>query len=492
MTVRTRGAVPPAAPAPPLRVVENQAAAPVQPLPIYPILGLHGAVIGAAAAYYFIPRDYISAGALFYPALILTVGLLVAPAVAFFANPKSMFRVEHLLMVGLVYWLLLDLLQSAYPMTRVSRSGIENAFLAIGLFAASFWLACLFRPWRLPRFIANSTRVKIEPDKTFSLLVIFFVLGMFNYAYACGFDFELMFRAALAHRWAAPWLRGEFGGWESFRDHMQYFGYLVPTLTVVLALQRGWSNPQVIASVLMSLIIMLFLSQSGNRRIVGVTIGAAILFWMLATPRLSYRRLLGGAAAVAGLLFFLQVMVEYRNVGFFRLWEDDELRYTREYIHVDDNIRRLAQTIDLIPDRHPYVFEQRLVYTLVRPIPRVFWEGKPSTPGFRLAEALGDRDVSWSSSVIADWYMMLGFPTIFVGGLLYGRLAGMWSGLLGIRNNLVAFLLYCVGTMAIFASLRQIDELVLQVYPLLAWFAIAPLILHRQDVHAQEAYARAP
>ena len=80
-----------------------------------------------------------------------------------------------------------------------------------------------------------------------------------------------------------------------------------------------------------------------------------------------------------------------------------------------------------------------------------------------------------------DGKVLLGSATVLIGGIQYGRLAGMWSSLLNVRQNLVAFLIYCVGAMAIFTSLRQLDELVLQTYPLLAWFAIAPFILKRQD-----------
>jgi len=35
-------------------------------------------------------------------------------------------------------------------------------------------------------------------------------------------------------RWAAPWGRGQLGGWDAFLDHLQYFGYLLPVLTVVI------------------------------------------------------------------------------------------------------------------------------------------------------------------------------------------------------------------------------------------------------------------
>src|SRR5947209_16230034 len=99
--------------------------------PIYPVLGLVAAVISTVAAVNFIPEDTYPEGALFLPALIMSVGLAIAPLYACAKSPRTILRVEHLLIMSPVYWLLLDLLQGAYPMAEVSREGIEGAFIAI-------------------------------------------------------------------------------------------------------------------------------------------------------------------------------------------------------------------------------------------------------------------------------------------------------------------------------------------------------------------------
>src|SRR5262245_62037982 len=76
-------------------------------------LGLATSLASAGLAVALVPSNYASSGAMLQPALILTVGLLIAPAIAAYRSPASIFRVEHLIMVGLIYWVLLDLLQSA-------------------------------------------------------------------------------------------------------------------------------------------------------------------------------------------------------------------------------------------------------------------------------------------------------------------------------------------------------------------------------------------
>src|SRR5215216_5353345 len=103
--------------------------------PVYPILGLSAAALSTVTAINFIPEDIYPEGALFFPALIMTLGLAIAPLYACAKSPRTILRVENLLILSPVYWLLLDLLQGAYPMVEVSRAGIEGGFIAIGIFA---------------------------------------------------------------------------------------------------------------------------------------------------------------------------------------------------------------------------------------------------------------------------------------------------------------------------------------------------------------------
>ena len=48
------------------------------------------------------------------------------------------------------------------------------------------------------------------------------------------------FRISASQRWSAPWGRGQLGGWDAFLDQMQYFGYVLPSLTALLIARRGF------------------------------------------------------------------------------------------------------------------------------------------------------------------------------------------------------------------------------------------------------------
>lgn len=445
----------------------------------YPLPSLLGVLVGGVLALLIFPDDPHPAGALWASAAALAVGLMVGPVVASIRDPKAFFRVEHLLMVGLTYWLLLDLLQGTYALIDVSSAGIYWAFAMIVVFAGCIWVACLFPPHRVPTIIVDAAQLSLTNRQTFWLATLCFLLAMLNYLIASGFDLVRMVSGLGEGRFDAPWVRGAEGGWEAFRDHLQYFGFLLPTLTAILAIQRGWLHLSTILTTLMTGVILLFLAQGGGRRNVGVAVAAAIMCWILNQPRFGTRHVFLATVAVSGLLLFMELMLEYRTTGFSRMVEEGRIELENKHLRVDDNFLRLAQIIDLFPNSFSYLYGERVFFTLVRPVPRVLWPGKPVSRGFDLAATLGFRGTTFSASVIADLYMSWGLFAVIIGGLCYGRIAGMWSELLAATGGVVQIFVYSLGAMAIFASLRSLDELVLQSYSLLGWLVLSRLMLRR-------------
>jgi hypothetical protein len=444
---------------------------------IRPLMGLISVVLSTIAAVVLVGSDYAVPGGLFQPAFVMTVGLLLAPAVAAYRSPASIFRVEHLIMVGLVYWLLMDLLQGAYPLNDVNRAAVENALTAIGVFAAGVWIANLHSAWKLPTFVARAAAVEISATLLFRAVLTSAALCLLRFALPCNFNPWLMVTSLFGSRWSAPWGRGAMGGWDAFLDHLSYFGYLLPTLTVLLAHRLGnWRQSRVIFSLLLSLVCAAFIAQGGGRRIIGVMFGSALICWgLLQGTRIRRRHLAVVAAIGAMVLIVMQLMLQYRGIGFGKLLENDGPQ-SLEYLHVDDNFLRLAQVIQIVPSEHPYTYEKLFVWAAIRPIPRVLWPGKPLDPGINLADAVGAKGVSLTCSIVGEFYFGFGWIGLFVGGWSYGRLGGVCNQLLTASTSPVRLLMYAVGAMAVIAGLRSIIELVLMSYVLLAWLAISAFL----------------
>jgi len=440
-------------------------------------MGIAAVTVATVAAVNLIPAHPEPEGALFWPALVLSLGLLIAPAAAAFRQPKALLRAEHLLVMAPIYWLLLDLLQSAYSMAGISVAEIEYAFIAIGVFVACLWLGSMGRPWRLPSFIRDSVSDDLPPSVYFYLVIVSFLLGMAKFAVASEFNLLEMFQSLGSGRWDAPWARGQLGGWDSFLDHLQYFGYLTSVLTVVVGRRLGWRNWRTIVSAVLSLTMAMFLVQSGSRRVIGVVVGVALIFWILVQDsKLKVKHVFAVMVTMVALLLAMQVMLQYRNVGLTVALSDTSTAEdlpANEYLHVDDNFYRLCQVIQLIPSTHSYVYHGFLVYAVVRPIPRVLWPDKPVDAGFDLTRAVGDKEVSYSCSVIGELYMSLGFFGIAIGGWLYGRLAAMINGVLTQSAGLGVVVIYSIGVMALFSGMRSLLELVLVSYVIVAWVVLA-------------------
>jgi hypothetical protein len=309
---------------------------------------------------------------------------------------------------------------------------------------------------------------------------------MLNFAVPCNFNIFEMVHYLGQERWAAPWGRGQLGGWDAFLDHLQYFGYLLPVLTVVMGRRVGIRNARTLICVAMSIVMALFLAQSGSRRVIGVVVGMALILWVLDQQRLRMKHLVTTMIAIVALLVALQVMLEYRNVGLSVLVGSGEVPSGRfekrqileeQHLRVDDNFYRLCQIIQLIPESYPFVYHKYLVYVLVRPVPRVFWPEKPVDAGFDLPTALGVEGVSYSYSVIGELYMSLGFIGIALGGWLYGRVASMASGLLARCTTQGALVIYSIVVMALFSGMRSILELILVSYVVLAWVGLSHLFI---------------
>jgi hypothetical protein len=102
------------------------------------------------------------------------------------------------------------------------------------------WVGAIRRPWRLPHVLVSAAQHEFSLKGYFGLAVTCFAIGMLTFAIPCGFNVAEMIYYVGQERWAAPWARGQLGGWDAFLDHLQYFGYLLPVLTVVVSTHRGW------------------------------------------------------------------------------------------------------------------------------------------------------------------------------------------------------------------------------------------------------------
>ena len=448
-------------------------------LPFFPLIGLVGNIVGLCVALVLIPDDPGPVGALANSATAMALGTMLGPLVAGRRSFKALLRAEHLVAMSTIYWLLFDLIQGAYPLTAVSRDEVWTAFAAIGIFNCFFSTAVAFRSRWVPGWIRTSSEISYSGATLFNLTLVAFALGVFKFAYPCGFDPVKMIFYLTQDRWSAPWIRGDFGGWEAFVDHMQYFGYGLPALSVMIADKLGWRSWRTSTAAVFALAISAFLIQTGSRRIVGVMFGIALIIWILNQNRITVGKIVGLFAMLGALIFLMELMVALRGSGlaaFANMHESERKQITTiDRIHVDDNFLRLSQIIKFVPDYFPFVGFRYITWVLIRPIPRVFWPSKPVSPGFDLPTALGTQGVSLSCSSIGEFYLCGGLPAVAIGGLFFGFLSKLASNILVLNRGEGRLFIFGSLVMSIFTGMRSLIELILMSYVVLTWIVLTRL-----------------
>lgn len=434
---------------------------------------------GVMMALWFMPSDVAGEGALAVSGLWMCLGLAgVVGADVIGLGLGRVLRAEHIVMPGIVYFLLLDLVQGLYPVT-VSADSVQAALIAIGLFASGCSLARMIPALELPRAIRAWMGRDYSELGLLGLIVVCFGLGMFRFVFTSEFSIAVMLEGLQAPRFSAPWSR-EFGGWDALTEVLTNFGYPLATFTVMLALRRRrWLDWAVGVGVLLSAVFLLFVAQGGGRRILGAIIGAGLWTWACGNwGRLRFKGVLGAVVTVAALLGVMELVLDVRSEGWAEYVYESPGSAT---IRIDDNFLRLAQTIEAVPGSHPHTGFQWIWYVIVRPVPRILWPGKPMDGGFSLTEYLGLEGLSLSSSVIGEWYVGFGWPGVLVGGLLFGVLGRIWSQVLENTVTIKAVGFYSFGVMALFVGLRSMIEVILLSYPLIFWILADRLLRARVD-----------
>jgi hypothetical protein len=445
------------------------------------LMGVFSISFGTLAAVLSVPENVQEESALLVPAVYLTAGLAAAPILRALRDPANAFWIENALIIGVVYWILLDLLQSAYPLYGVSYDDVVTAFWCIGAFAGGIWTGAVGHGWPLPRVVRTATMRPVGSLTLFIIVVVSFLLCMLKFAAYSGFDLSVMLEGLGAPRFNAPWSRGQSGGIGAFLDHLEYFGYPLPSLCVILGHRLGWAKPRVLVSILLTAVVLLFLSQAGGRRIIGVVVGAGLFTWMVGHGRLTLKVALGITAGASLLLVALQEVLRYRNVGFSAWMAGERPDLHVAHLHVDDNFLRLSQIISIFPEHSSYVYFKPVFQAMLLPIPRVFWPGKPLNAGFDLAEMIGATGVSLSSSIIGELYASFGATAVILGGLFIGRLAGMWNKVLQVPGASAQPLIFSLGVMVLFAGLRSLQALVQMSYIVLAWLIVTKVVSMRMS-----------
>ncbi len=379
----------------------------------------------------------------------------------------AIIHTDVVLVQSFIYWTLLDVIQSRYPLTDVSLSAVKYTFIFIAVFVLFVIIGTNFN-FNLPKIVLEAASVDVTEKILFTFFMVSFFLAIFYFWKASYYEFDYMIRSLTRPRFRAPWARGAEGGLGAIFEHLKYFGYFLPSVAVLYGIKVKKLTPKLGLLIFLALFFSAFEFQGGGRRITGFLAGVAVITYLvykrneLKVRHFAFLGLLGG-----GLLVLLDMQLTFRNSGYEGMFEKYEIENLNE-VRVDDNFYRIAQLNDWIPQLYPHAGSQWLIYSIGRPIPRYFWPGKPLDPGYDVARMAGEYGVSLTTTVVGEAYASGGLFMIIVMGLFYGAVAATIKRFLYIENlGVMGFSLYSLGTLATVGGVRALVDMIIFSYAFL-------------------------
>lgn len=408
----------------------------------------------------------------------ISVGIALIISILFDSrnNLKNIFRTDVLCLVSLYY---LTLAEFVFPQDEFDNmlnlqetaAGLNVVFVGLGAFAIGRHLVA-FKPIQSSWLNFG----KVSNQLLFKVFILSAFLGFLYMLMSVNFNIFEMIDAMTGARFTQPWGRGRLGGWMSFITELSLLLYLIPALTgIILNRRKSFPALQLIV-VLFIFALTIFHGFAGGTRNVFIAYLAVFLAaYLLTLPRNNMRNTIIPIL----ITFFVATygsyhMLEFRTMGLRnyvenRVYATDSVRDT---LAVDHNLYALALIANTFPNKHNFVGSEILTWSLVKPIPRALWPGKPEGLSISIEEVLGAEGYTVSSTYLGEAYMMAGIAGVIGVSLFFGGLAAWWNRMMLQKQSDYAMVVYALGFFAGSITMRSMFWLTTAILPILALIAL--------------------
>ena len=417
-------------------------------------------------------------------AIGLGIALASATAVEAFSGVRALIRTDNLML-----WVLygLTFLEFLFPQPDVNGSvSVEAATLGTGAVLLGFFGLVLGRHLIPTRSSANMP-VDFKPSHLFGLFLFAFVVGYLHIFIAVNFDPIEMITQMSQPRFTQSWGRGKFGNMYSLLYELSLLIYLLPPIAgLMFARAKQFSAIQKLFTILVLALTFFYAFASGTRNVLGTYIIAMFGSYVLSKPDLKLKRLLMVGIPLAALLLFVStLMLELRSAGGISSLESEQRHYNTLYI--DHNIVNISNLTNVFPDAVDYLGLEIPYQSIIKPIPRAFWPGKPEGLSTSIEAALGSYDgvTTLACTFAGEAYMSFGLVGVLIAGLFFGAAAGWWNKVGQRDNSSFSQILYASGFLCAAMSMRSLLTMVPFMLPTLAMWVVGRYWLPRAGARTQ-------
>ena len=160
-----------------------------------------------------------------------------------------------------------------------------------------------------------------------------------------------------------------------------------------------------------------------------------------------------------------RTMLEWRFHGFESFFEEKVIDSSHDrpgIIQIDKNFYYFGFVNGVVPDRHPHTGLLGIYSIVSSAIPRAILPGKPVYNVVPIRDYLispKGRSWNYTCSAVCEFYMIGGYVSVLLGGLMFGVLAHFGNRLLVLPAGPANVLFYGVLAMTLFVGLRALREI---------------------------------
>jgi oligosaccharide repeat unit polymerase len=318
------------------------------------------------------------------------------------------------------------------------------------------------------RSVGALSTVGMRSTDLFVLFVLATLVGYLHILLAVNFNPIEMLRQMDLPRFAQSWSRGKFGDVYSLLYELGMLISVIPPIAgLIYARGKEFGILQKAFVTAILALTFWYAFVGGTRSVFAtylITFGAAHL---LAKPRIKkLPALLLGVLSLIVLIIGITYMLEFRNVGAAKFSLGDS-HYNE--VFVDRNIVNVSRLTSIFPDQYEFLGFEVPFNALVRPVPRVFWPGKPEGLSVGIEQALGVGNyMTVSCTFVGEAYMAGGFIAVVIFGLLLGAAAALWNRVDEPLNSPFSQVVYVSGFVCAAIAMRSVMSMVPLMLPTLA------------------------
>lgn len=412
------------------------------------------------------------------------IALAGATAVEAFSGVRALIRTDNL-MLWVFYGL--TLLEFLFPQPDVSSSvSVEAATLGTGVVLLGFFGLVVGRHL-IPTRPNSTVPVDFKPSHLFGLFLFAFVAGYLHIFLAVNFNPIEMIEQMARPRFTQSWGRGKFGDISALLYELSLLIYLLPPIAgFMLARAKQFSVMQKSFVILVLALTFFYAFASGTRNVLGTYVIAMFGSYVLSKPDLKLKRLLMVGIPLAALLLFVStLMLELRSAGGISSLANEERHYNTLYI--DHNMVNISNLTNVFPDVVDYLGLEIPYQSIIKPIPRALWSGKPEGLSTSIEAALGSYDgvTTLACTFVGEAYMAFGLVGVLIAGLFFGAAAGWWNQVGQKDDSSFSQILYASGFLCAAMSMRSLLTMVPFMLPTLAMWIIGKYWLPRAGAHTR-------